>query len=80
MDITSTITESKNHIKELVTVEEWMHGRDTYIMLVPEHADTIFLKVIDGYLVLEYKELNGTPHSAKLRKLRESVSDAYSLG
>jgi hypothetical protein len=69
MDIFCTITDEKNDIEERVFVEEWVHGRDTYLLVKPDSVSkSITMRRINGELILAFVDSDDEEHEVVLNK------------
>ena len=71
MNITCTISDTKNDVEETVRVEDWVNGRDEFLIIGPSHADNVYLKMLESKLVLECVDADGVAHTHVLRRFSE---------
>ena len=75
MNISAVITDMKHGMSEEVSLEEWVHGNDTFLLIAPATLPNIKMRFAEGALVLEYADAAGSRHTVLLSRQAEAQNE-----
>ncbi len=68
MNVTLQITNNAYNVGEAITLEEWDRDHDTYLVMAIGHARYVFLRIVDGEMILKCKDDDGKRHNIVLKR------------
>ncbi len=73
MNVSATVTDTKRHISENVRLEEWVSGRDTFLLISPSGIPSLTISMIGGEMILRSIDIDGKATEILLK--RPSIGD-----